>query len=574
MATATVNVASKFPEGTSVSAYTRGSQALTQDGPSGTAVATATVTAGSVTFTGLTEDERYVAYGYVGSAWVKQGFVVNNEVDPVYFRGTEIATKAQLDALEVDGTDITALEADVAVIGEMVTGLATNYTTDEASAIQTIINNVESQGGGRIIFPGTGPGDSGAIKIGSLIEVPQYVNIVGQGKWETEFKCSAAGAGFLWLGVGTTPEESRGGRSGGFRINGNQVANECMRTQAVNRNFEDIRLSNPKTAGGVALMCYAAQNNNFFGLEAEDSYHTASSTTKGIVFDAGTAGHNFYGLSLNEFTAGHVVFDASVAAPAALSTDHAQNININGFMIERSDTFSPIVHIKSGVGIHFSDGNLAIGTVAAVAEHPIVKIDNTAARSYSTIGGNGSPTMHISFRGTVLNGALGASHGSPATYRYSNCFEVASDCASWDSTLDVAADVKASNCFAMFKLDSTQLGVVGENLATHAGSGYVYLDNPAATGKANTQTRGSTGSITINPVCDFYSVTGNNTINNLSATYSGHKITLIFTGTPTVSSSAGNIKLSGLSDMSATADDLLCLIFDGTNWHETSRVVK
>lgn len=36
----------------------------------------------------------------------------------------------------------------------------------------------------------------------------------------------------------------------------------------------------------------------------------------------------------------------------------------------------------------------------------------------------------------------------------------------------------------------------------------------------------------------------------------------------------GNIRLSGNQEMEGTPGDLLCLISDGTLWHETSRVVK
>lgn len=64
MASFSTSTQTVFPEGTSVSVYTE-AQVQKQAPPQGTAVATASVTSGVLTFTGLTAGQFYVAYAQV-----------------------------------------------------------------------------------------------------------------------------------------------------------------------------------------------------------------------------------------------------------------------------------------------------------------------------------------------------------------------------------------------------------------------------------------------------------------------------------------------------------------------------
>jgi hypothetical protein len=78
-----------------------------------------------------------------------------------------------------------------------------------------------------------------------------------------------------------------------------------------------------------------------------------------------------------------------------------------------------------------------------------------------------------------------------------------------------------------------------------------------------------------------FTITGNTQINAITNTnwQAGSKISLIFTGSPTIKhNTAGGagtsvILLSGSADYSAAADDVLQLVYDGTSWHETTRKV-
>lgn len=91
----------------------------------------------------------------------------------------------------------------------------------------------------------------------------------------------------------------------------------------------------------------------------------------------------------------------------------------------------------------------------------------------------------------------------------------------------------------------------------------------------------SAGDLTLGSDGNFWSITGNTTINAItkSGWTSGSQVCIEFTGSPIVShntaggAGAAKIYLSGAANFSATADDILCLIYNGTVWKETSRTV-
>lgn len=118
MATVTLDVSSRFPDGTDLAVYLRRTQPKNKDSaPSGDPVTSGTVGAGEVTFSGLEEDKHYLAIAQLGGIWTRFGFTVNLEPEGVFVRGIEVATKEQLDAAlaEVDAPDLSdyALEADL-----------------------------------------------------------------------------------------------------------------------------------------------------------------------------------------------------------------------------------------------------------------------------------------------------------------------------------------------------------------------------------------------------------------------------------------------------------------------------
>lgn len=470
---------------------------------------------------------------------------------------TPISASA-LEDLETRVTD--HADTQVAVVGETV-DLDVNNGVDQASVLQTAIDNIESQGGGRVLLPRTGYSGTG-ITIDSLVRVGHAVNLVGQGKRETKFTCTDASAGLLFVGAedpGYSGSTNRGGRSGGFHVHGNNTAGTVVEVHSCNRIMEDIRISTP-SATGSALHLDNAQNVDFIGLEAEDTSHSGSRSTNGIVFDGGAAGCNFIGTSLNEFCGNHILFDATYDST---EIDYSNNINFYGNMIERTDTGNAIIRIKAGRNINFWGGNVSTGTdYTPAAEFEIVDIDNSAARAYGTIGAGGAPTMEISFNGISFFGSLNGST------RYANVFRLRSGLQTWRKTLYVDPACTYNNCNYLARIDSTSIVMDAPHALDNSGGGLVGYTNPSGSGAPNRQGLASAATLTLSPAIDFFQITGSTTITSINATYPGHQVKLIFTSSAQVTDGS-NLVLAG--NFTGSSNRTLSLLCDGTNWVETGR---
>ncbi len=105
---------------------------------------------------------------------------------------------------------------------------------------------------------------------------------------------------------------------------------------------------------------------------------------------------------------------------------------------------------------------------------------------------------------------------------------------------------------------------------TQSGSRFEWTTGINVTA-ANDLTLGNDGNV--------FTVTGNTQINAITTAnwQAGSQIQLIFSGTPTVkNNTAGGagtatILLAGGVDFAAAANDVLTLVYDGTNWHESAR---
>lgn len=142
----TLDVASIFPEGTSLEAHTALSQ-VSSGGPLGSPVATGTVSAGEVTFDGLTEDEQYIAFGLVGGEWRRCGF----SADTV----AEISTD-DVAAAGADGGNIGTSGSTTAPAGGAVGTIGTAGSTNAANRPQ-----LGSGGGGGGASSAANAGDGG-----------------------------------------------------------------------------------------------------------------------------------------------------------------------------------------------------------------------------------------------------------------------------------------------------------------------------------------------------------------------------------------------------------------------------
>lgn len=118
------------------------------------------------------------------------------------------------------------------------------------------------------------------------------------------------------------------------------------------------------------------------------------------------------------------------------------------------------------------------------------------------------------------------------------------------------------------------INVAVGNSSTYIGSNNDFGDYAAGnsvTNNTNKTAPNLTGADPLNLPArgEFFVVTGNTGFGTLNGGWAGRRVTLKFTGTPTISDGGSSMKLAG--NFVATADDTLSLIHDGTAWFETAR---
>lgn len=119
---------------------------------------------------------------------------------------------------------------------------------------------------------------------------------------------------------------------------------------------------------------------------------------------------------------------------------------------------------------------------------------------------------------------------------------------------------------------SRTLNCTGSGIACSYNAGTAQIDITVSQGGAETVASAST--ITISSASKLVTITGTTTIatiNTCNAGRSGDRVSLLFQQGLTVTDGS-NLKLAG--SFSATSDDTLTLICDGSNWHEIFRSVN
>lgn len=115
-----------------------------------------------------------------------------------------------------------------------------------------------------------------------------------------------------------------------------------------------------------------------------------------------------------------------------------------------------------------------------------------------------------------------------------------------------------------------------EPLIQHGSGRYLVMNNQMI-GASALPTIASASIITVPTTGSLFKVTGTTGISavNLTASYIGKEITLIFAASLSVTHNSGTtvntIKLNGGANFSATADDTLTLVSDGNQWIEKAR---
>jgi hypothetical protein len=143
--------------------------------------------------------------------------------------------------------------------------------------------------------------------------------------------------------------------------------------------------------------------------------------------------------------------------------------------------------------------------------------------------------------------------------------------------VDGGASVVGIDLVRFAVISSAPIAVSAANSSIHIGTGNDFGDWPAGTSVTNNTNKVQRSVTAADPLNlpvngDYFQVTGNTNFGTLNGGWCGRRVTLKFTGTPTVSDGGASMKLAG--NLVATADDTLTLLHDGDTWVELSRSIN
>ncbi|MDQ3222006.1 MAG: hypothetical protein M3Q75_00785, partial [Gemmatimonadota bacterium] len=168
-----------------------------------------------------------------------------------------------------------------------ITGSAPGADVDNTTALLAAITKAQGYGGGTILIPTD-------IGISAQVIVPQGVNIWGAGAGKgtdiaTTIKCLAVAA---QLQFGSFATAARGGVSGNFEVNGNNLApTPLAAVKATSRTFQQIDVHNAASGGLGAFWVYHTNNAVFSEISTSDNHGS------GFVFDTSANGNIVVGLN-------------------------------------------------------------------------------------------------------------------------------------------------------------------------------------------------------------------------------------------------------------------------------------
>jgi hypothetical protein len=176
-------------------------------------------------------------------------------------------------------------------------GAVGDNVADDTDAIQRAVDAAAAtQWGGVVLAP------TGRYRISDNIVFPanRMVDLIGAGRQQTRFVCTSPSAGLRFGNLGGTGG-SQGSTTGGFWVDGNNVATVAMNvSESNNRRFVDIAVSR----AAIGLLVEGAQNAHFdkiVGSECDESI---------LVLDWGAGGNVFTATQLwsNSPSATNIVF--------------------------------------------------------------------------------------------------------------------------------------------------------------------------------------------------------------------------------------------------------------------------
>lgn len=205
-----------------------------------------------------------------------------------------------------------------------------------AATLQAELDALASTGGTLVVPPGL------PYTLDGLVTVPAGVNLRGAGNGKlgllgTRFVCSTADAG---IAFGELGEGTRGGQSGDFIIDGDDVADVGLHIgRAVQRTFANIDVIGCVDAN---LLVQEGQNNLFLACNFEDC------AGDGIRLDRGAGGNAFFRCESNANGRYNVCFVQTEATSSPLYARPSHNGFYHCVIERRTSSTSAQVHSEEG----------------------------------------------------------------------------------------------------------------------------------------------------------------------------------------------------------------------------------
>lgn len=308
-----------------------------------------------------------------------------------YVSDGDFATPENFNAwLNAAGGEVFNVKASAyGAVGDGVTDDTAAILAALTAATPTTTNTYRSTSGdgGAVYLP------PGIYAFSSSIAVPEFVNLVGAGDGLTVLLATHADAQITF---GSRTTANRGGQSGGFIIDGADVAtNPLFLGKAVQRVFQDITVHQ---ALGDGIVIEGAQNNLFNGVNVENS------GASNWVWDYGAGNNIVVGSEVNQAVDSGIEFRQSGTSPTGAFSVPTRNRYI-GCMIERFETAASytaqIVH-TAGRDNTFDSCDISM-TELGTTEKPAVLITKPGAEVSSGLRFHNCSFLGTASYSTVLD---------------------------------------------------------------------------------------------------------------------------------------------------------------------------
>jgi hypothetical protein len=262
-------------------------------------------------------------------------------------------------------------------------------------------------------------------------------------------------------------------------------------------------------------------------------------------------------------------------------------LNPNGSGVNLvASVFGTSAYSNGGGGFAVTDGGPTPGTLTA-------KANLTGISSYSNLYGLQLPSQSSAVQCTLSDANLFSNTSDGITVGSSTAQLVVSNCIIQNNTRDGIRNTGPANImvsggrinsnggvgfndFGSRSVLAGALEVKSNTLNNILSSGNNMIVGPGVTSYdiGTGDIIASAATITIPGTGSYFAITGTTNIDQINATqnFRGRRITLQFAGILTLNDNVGNLVLAG--NFTTSSADTLSLVYDGSNWIETSRSVN